>query len=104
MKEIPMYKCDICGESFNDKTEAEQHELKHSMCICQGGFIPEKHRIYNILGYGEDQKVYVDFTIPAIVLEYELDRGRVYDYSEQKLPISFCPFCGRDLKDKGDNV
>lgn len=95
---IKIYKCSICGVTFETEKECEEHEKIHSTCRCQGGKNPEKYFAYQRLGYGEDVSVSVDFKIPAIVKYYERDNSSGHYINREEIKIKYCPFCGRKLR------
>ena len=96
MKTTTYYTCEICGKVHHDEAKAKQHEARHKICVCQGGENPSESSSNIILGYGTSVCNYIDFKKKLIVMEYEEDTTRVTRYS-RKLPIKFCPYCGRNL-------
>ena len=98
MKATTYYYCEICGNKYHDEADAKLCEARHNICVCQGGGSPSESRSNIILGYGTSVRNYIDFKKKFIVMEYEEDTTRVTRYS-RKLPIKFCPYCGRNLED-----
>lgn len=96
MKTTTHYYCEICGNRYHDEDDAKLCEKRHNICVCQGGGSPIESRSNIILGYGISVRNYIDFKKNLIVMEYEEDTTRVTRYS-RKLPIKFCPYCGRNL-------
>lgn len=98
MKKMESYFCEICNKEFNSEDEAKRCEESHNICICQSDEPDRSKRLYEVVGYGKAEFIYVDYRFPAIVkLRRYGDDDHHYIYEKDKLPIKYCPYCGRKL-------
>lgn len=99
MNKKTSYFCEVCGKAFDNEIDCKAHEERHSICRCQGGESPEHFQLYEVIAYGKSERIYVDYRFPAIVKHRNYsDVVHKYIYPDDKIPIKFCPFCGRELK------
>ena len=98
MKKIESYICEICNKKFDSEDEAKMCEKSHNVCVCQSGKPDLSKRLYEVIAYGKGEFIYVDYRFPAIVkLRRYGDYDGYYIYDNDKIPIKYCPYCGRKL-------
>ena len=100
MKEGTLYSCEKCAYKTESLEKANAHELQHridagELCECQSQKYTGITIMSYVIAYGRSVATKLIWSgAPAIATWYDhaCDSGEWY-----KLPIKFCPLCGRKL-------